>query len=348
MIEKRLIEILNEKGVQKEVIDNVIESGYSINYFGGLFGTNIQELIIDKMYGNKMYSSCFEIDKFIKYINGDYNFPRLSNFLEYTVKTFEEIDQILSDPIRKRSIEEGTLSFRGQPSQHILKRKVPNPVRANEDGEEISIISGLYRQKKDELYNFNKRIIETNSFQYILNELEPNNQNIHTDAIFSRDVLHIEQHYATQTAGLDVTFDVETAIFFATYKFNFNSENKAYYKEIEQGFHEGVIYGFRFREPPVKKEKFLIEKFDLFKTYHPERIIRQNCGLPLFGDYERNIAICDIDFIIYLDKDFDYKGKRSPEYMFPNIKEDLFYKKLLELKVKYPKALSNIVEYIYN
>lgn len=89
----------------------------------------------------------------------------------------------------------------------------------------------------------------------------------------------------------------------------------------------------------------MIEGFDLFKTYKPERIIRQDCGLPLFSDYDRNIAITDLDFIIHLDADFDYEGKKDPKYMFPNTEEDLFYGKLLELKDKHPDLLANIVEY---
>jgi hypothetical protein len=157
--------------------------------------------------------------------------------------------------------------------------------------------------------------------------------------------MRVEQHYATQTAGLDISFDIETAIFFATYKFLFNSHGNAYHSKIKKGEHEGVIYGFRFRAPPVKKTEFLIEKFDLFKTYRPERVLRQNCALPLFCDYERNIAITDLDFIIYLDKDFDYEGKREPSYMFPNIKEDRFYGKLLELKDAHPHLLANVIEY---
>lgn len=68
--------------------------------------------------------------------------------------------------------------------------------------------------------------------------------------------MRVEQHYDTQTAGLDISFDIETAIFFATYKFLFNSHGNAYHSKIKKGEHEGVIYGFRFRDPPVKKLNF--------------------------------------------------------------------------------------------
>ncbi|CAH1601167.1 hypothetical protein THOD04_90254 [Vibrio owensii] len=236
------------------------------------------------------------------------------------------------------------MSFRGQTSQYTYKRKIPSPVRAGKDGREISIFPGLFRQN-EEFYSFKHKYEEKRSLQQFLSELEPNNPNVYLDSSFAYDIMRVEQHYATQTVGLDISFDIETAIFFATHKFQFNIAGRAYHTKIAKGDHKGVIYGFCFRDPPVKKTKFLIREFDLFKTYKPERIIRQECGLPLFSDYDRNIAITDLDFIIKLDKDFDYEGKKDPEYMFPNTQEDLFYGRLLELKDKYPELLSNIVEY---
>ncbi|WP_220384641.1 hypothetical protein, partial [Klebsiella pneumoniae] len=98
-----------------------------------------------------------------------------------------------------------------------------------------------------------------------LQELEPNNPNIYSDNSYALDIMQVEQHYATQTVGLDISFDIETAIFFATHKFLFNSDGKAYHSKVKKGEHNGVIYGFCFRDPPVKKTEFLIEKFDLFK-----------------------------------------------------------------------------------
>ncbi|WP_220384479.1 hypothetical protein, partial [Klebsiella pneumoniae] len=70
-----------------------------------------------------------------------------------TVKNYKDIESVLSEPRRRRYINEGRLSFRGQVSQYTYKRKIPNPVRADENGNEISIFPGLYRQKED-IYSF--------------------------------------------------------------------------------------------------------------------------------------------------------------------------------------------------
>ncbi|MBK6698948.1 MAG: hypothetical protein IPG55_03435 [Saprospiraceae bacterium] len=125
------------------------------------------------------------------------------------------------------------------------------------------------------------------------------------------------------------------------------TKKKALLKLVEKGQHKGFIYCFRFVDPPVKKTEFLIESFSLFKKYVPERILRQKCGLPVFSDYDRNIAVCDIDCIIYLDSDFEYVGLLKPRYMFPNREEDKFYDKLLDLKEQFKnhRMIKNIVEY---
>jgi hypothetical protein len=342
--DRRLEEVLRSKGVSEKKIIDVLDSGYTLRKFLTSYKGGISEKISDKMYGNKGFSSCFEIDEFIEYIYGRYNFPELPTFSEYTVNNIDEINEILHDERRQRYMKNGILSFRGQTSQYSYKRKIPNPVRADETGRELSVFPGLYRQSGD-FYTFSDIPEEKRTLINFLRELEPSNPRVHLDSTYAYDIMRTEQHYATQTSGLDISFDIETAIFFATYKFKLNQSNKAAYEKIKKGDHEGVIYGFCFREPSVKSTEFLISEFDLFKTYKPERVLRQNCGLPLFGQHERNIAITDLDFIIKLHRNFDYEGLRTPEYMFPNTQEDPFYGKLLELKDRHPDLLSNIVEY---
>ena len=335
-----LHKVLNDRGVSESKILDVIDSGYIVHNVGG------SDCIIDSMYGLKMHSSCFDIDKFCQYLKGDcnpftqYDFSHCS----YIVKNIDEIKEILADFRRQHYIKEGTLSFRGQTKEYSFKRKVPNPVRGNSEGREISIFPGVFRQNPNDFYSFNHPFQEQRTLAPFINQLEPNplHNNYYSH---SYDSMRVEQHYATQTSGLDISFDIETAIFFATYNFNYNENNVAHHIKVKKGEHQGVIYGFKFTNPPVKKTQYYIDQFDFFNTYIPERILRQDCGLPLIGDCERNIAITDIDFVIYLHEDFNYEGIKTSEYMFPNREEDKFYDKLIELKKQHPELLSNIVEY---
>ena len=342
-MQESLRSALLKENLSISTIEDVLDSGYFLRTWVDPFSGKTWTSVSDMMYGNKQFSCSFAFEEFVAHLKNDHDFEPLPPFRRFVAKNYHDISLILSDQNRTRYIEQGTFSFRGQPSEYTFKRKVPNPKRSNAEGREISIFPGLYRHKT-ELYSFRHVVNEDRSFGQVLHLLEPNNPSVYLDQSYSYDIMRVEQHYASQTSGLDLTFDIETAIFFATHQCVLR-DGLAKYEKIPMGKHCGVIYCFRFCDPPVKKAQYLIEDFDLFRTYPPERILRQNCGLPLIGSDERNIVITDIDCIIELHKDFSYDGTPTPESMFPGISQDLFYKKLLEIKDSQPGVLSNVVEY---
>jgi hypothetical protein len=193
-------------------------------------------------------------------------------------------------------------------------------------------------------YSFANEPVETRSFERFLPDLEPNGMDL-GGFRFSYDAMRTEQHYASQTAGLDISFDVETALFFATHRFRQDEGELAYYEQVDAPHHAGVICCFRFLMPFVEKSRHLIQDTDFFKTFRAERVLRQACGLPLFDPYERNVAVTDIDCIIELEPDFEDASELTPEFLFPSAAEDPFYAKLLELKDDFPTELANVVEY---
>lgn len=345
-ISKSLEIALANAGVSSDLIDAVVDSGFYLRDYGDPFSGRRWKSVSDMMYGNKQFSSSFDLQEFIQYINGRFTFPVLPPFVEYEVKAIDEIHEILSEPRRAHYRAEGSFTYRGQPREYQFKRKIPNPVRSRADGSELSVLPGAYRQA-GEKYSFAIPPAKQLSFEMLLDELEPNNPDVFLDARHSYDILRVEQHYAKQTTGLDLAFEIDTALFFATHKFERNAEGQAYYRRVNSGEHGGVIYCFRFREPPVKRSQYLIREFDLFKTFPPARILRQDCGLPMMGPEERNIAITDIDCIIRLHPDFrlPVPFNKSPEYMFPSASVDKFYGKLLEIKDRKPGLLDDLVEY---
>ena len=206
------------------------------------------------------------------------------------------------------------------------------------------MLPGVYRQTES-VYSFAIPPVEVKSHEYVLHDLEPDDEDVYAKSHFAYDIMRTEQHYAAGTRGLDLTFDIDSALFFATHRFAPQPSGTATYQPVRHGEHSGVIYCFRFREPPVKQTEYHIRDFDLFRTYRPERIVRQQCGLPLIGDHERNTAICDIDCVIRLHSEFSVENSRRKEFMFPNVTEDRFYSKLLELKQRFPDELGHVVEY---
>jgi hypothetical protein len=339
-----LRQALEDAAVSPQSIERVLESGYLIRGWYNPFSGRTWTTVSDMMYGNKQFSSSFPIDQFIAYLEGRFQFPSLPALRRLNARNMADIAQILAEPCRAHYLAEGTLSFRGQPREYKFKRPVPNPVRADENGNETSIMPGIFRQGGDS-YSFNIPPIKKRSIiRHMMRWLEPNSVD-EPGSLYPYDLMRTEQHYSSQTSGLDLTFDIGSAVFFATHRFQWDPHQLAFYEPVAAGDHKGVIYCFRFREPPVKQTQYLIKEFDLFKTYPPERILRQESALPLFHAYERNIALTDIDCIIELAPDFAAETNLSPEYMFPSVLEDAFYAKLLSLKDKHPDSLADVVEY---
>lgn len=343
---KSLPEVLAAVNLPSRLIDEVVDSGYYIRQWADPFFGRTWQSVSDMMYGNKHVSSSFEVNDFIAFVQGKRVIPPIPSLPRYEVSSIADIYEILKASARAHYMAEGSLTFRGQPKEYRFKRKIPSPVRADENGYEISILPGAYRQA-GEFYSFAETSREERSFDWYLHKLEPNNLQVFADKQFAYDIMRVEQHYATQTAGLDLAFEFDTAIFFATHKFKRNAAGRAYYEPIPEGEHTGTIYCFRFCDPPVKRTQYLINKFDFFKTFPPLRILRQDCGLPLFGPDERNIALTDIDCIIQLHPSFSLPEsfKKRPEFMFPSISEDKFYRKLIGLKDLEPNLLEDVVEY---
>lgn len=328
--------------VPDALIEAVRESGYYLR--GWISRTEIPNITVsDPFYGNKSFSGSFPVDDFIAHLHGGHTFEPAPAFRREEVRSVAEIEEILRVEPRGRYLREGSLTFRGQPKEHYVQRRIPNPRRSDAQGRELSIMPGIYRQPPG-AYSLLIEPREQRSFRSFAWAFEPEDD-IAVGIDFSYDLMRTEQHYATQTVGLDLAFDLPTALFFATHGFAWGEDGRAFYRPVPRGEHQGVIYLFRFGSPSVRKTEYLIRGFDFFRTHRPERILRQHCGLPLFDPHERNIAVTEIDCIISLHQDFETDRCPSPEYMFPGVAEDPFYRKLLELKRDWPELLNNVVEY---
>jgi hypothetical protein len=344
-VNERLTRLLRDRGIAEDIIQKTADSGYFLKDWLSSFSGETRATVSDLAYGNKAVSGSFEIEQFVQHLRGDFVFEPAPAFREVIVRNRHEVMSVLDDAVRRRYVAEGTLSFRGQSREHRFRRPIPNPRRSAADGSELSVMPGLYRQDTP-TYSFSIEAKEQRSFQWFIPELEPSSSESYAGSN-SYDIMRTEQHYATPTAGLDLSFDIETALFFAAYRFRRRVDGIATYDAIPTGSHAGIIYCLRFGAPSVRKTEYNIREFDLFKTYRPERIVRQACALPLIGAFERNIAITEIDCIIRLHRDFEYDGTLTPQYMFPNAREDPFYGKLLELKDRDPQQLASVVEYVW-
>lgn len=334
---------LEERGITQDIITKVLESGYvSGSYASGLRFDESTPCILDCYYGNK-FSGMIDYDRFVNYLNGKESYHQ-PDIQKYHVKSIREVRKILALPEFKHFKER--MCFRGQTREHWMKRSIPNPFASNPEGKERFIAPSFWRQCKD-IHNpalwskQDQSIWETSDVNRLiygditrLSEEEAKRRyELHRlDLPFSRDFVTLEQHYGMKTICMDVTFDVNTAFFFASHKFQTNEENKAEFIQITNGNHQGIVYCFVFESPSVKKTDFLVKKIRAFDHLKPIRPLRQQCGLVSYNRYEVNAASRDLHAIFVLDEGFDTNGLPEAKFLFPGKDEDPFYGALIEEK----------------
>lgn len=360
----RLADVLHLRGVGSEDISNLIASGYFYAEVS-LYGSGVPEpCLSDSFYGSKWFSGFIPIDQFL-----DEKLPE-PNIPTYEVHSLNQIKEILNTDRHSRYHNSGRLSFRGQTKEYFTKRPYPHPTKAI-DGAERLVIPSFWRQFSDDwMKRFDAtepRSIFTTTFAdeliyygifdwrnlpqknyerygvHTMSDLEdfPDAESqeygrrwrqFKVEGLYHSDLPMAEQHYGIDTCGLDITFDVAVAAFFASNKFKRREGGVADYETIADNTHQGVIYGFVFTDPPLKKTSEMVKELNVFNHIPPIRPLRQKCALPFFHATNMNEAICDLDFIMYLSPTFDSSDLPLSTDLFPDRKEDPFYEAILEVK----------------
>ncbi|RKD86560.1 FRG domain-containing protein [Mangrovibacterium diazotrophicum] len=162
------------------------------------------------------------------------------------------------------------------------------------------------------------------------------------------------QHYGIPTHGLDITSDINVALWFATNqydKYEERGKEYAWYKPLKRE-HKAklsdypVIYIIGTKKG-LKRDLDQIEFIDI----KAERPKRQKAYLH-YGGFGLHSNICAEDVIaaVFLTEDFKFKQCYTTDYLFPNHTDDPFYKALLELRDSaisegLNEGYSKIVEY---
>lgn len=160
------------------------------------------------------------------------------------------------------------------------------------------------------------------------------------------DMPLVEQHYGIKTNGLDVTFDIGVALFFAVNQAKRDSHDRVVFERASSDLPTGVVYMFVFRDPPLSTTQDMVEQVLTFKHLHPEWPIRQRCGLPFFHAWCINEAICDCQGILEIAPDFDDAGLPTAAELFPGPDQDPFYRVALDFRRRNPDRYGDFVEYM--
>lgn len=360
--------LLNDK-VEDLTIQKILESGFFLwgdTVYDGYYGRTGQipyNLFLSILRGSSLHES------FVK------------KTPIYEINSYEDAKEILELPNYKRIIND--ICFRGQ-IQHISsQRPFPHPFFSDTNGFETLLLPGFWRKyltnnnhvsndrpmdrpislleysfisDKLHFYEFNvPKLMKKNIEKYgphtnssIEDFPDPESQEFarrYKEKLnIGNEQALIEQHYGFPTVGLDVTFDLKTALFFATNKYTQKDNGKFTYTPT---IHEnkGVIYLLKFRSPKLMKTRDLISSIDTFKHIPPVRPIKQSCALPFFQSNYVNEASANVIGILKIGEDFNIDGIYNPADLFPSKEHDPFYRALLELKKDFPEELTAISEY---
>jgi hypothetical protein len=368
---------LGDRNLSPSAIQDAIDSGY-FAWRVGQYGSDVgRPGVMDSYYGNK-YSGLIELDRFVEYLRNGSITTLPSRVKEYRVKSIREAISILNS--RQHASCAGLMSFRGQTMDVKIKRSIPNPQAKDDNGNERMIVPSWWRRWIDKnpaertstpsdspfsnslfsaplLYfdipNWREHLLHSGRQDWgvdgiackVCKEMSAREEGLMLNAAASNEAPLLEQHYGMPTIGLDVTFDLSVAFFFASHKFVRHRGERASFEPVESGKHQGVVYCFVFEWPSVTETSFLIRDIKMFKHLTPLRPIRQRCGLPAFHIHEIGAAARDLDAIMYIDESFDLSGLPTMAKLFPSRKEDVFYGALLDARDQMPDIWGQIVDY---
>lgn len=136
--------------------------------------------------------------------------------------------------------------------------------------------------------------------------------------------LLFQQHYGLESPLLDVTSDIDVALFFAQ-----NEIEDTHYTPIKRTSMPSVIYGFLINEA---LDPFIDSEY-LMRDISALRPLRQHCGVLTGASnickefYSRYIALK-----IVLDQPITYASHYNENYLFPREDEDVFLTKLIQIE----------------
>lgn len=293
------------------------------------------QLIVDQNYGlvydeeiiNSKCSIYGELNKIPMY-SGDqlenYGYLRVPfrKIPRIKLNNRRELDNLMSMiQVGDKNIR---LQFRGQNSEHYISRTdeekislfsckdslepslVPSAVRRNILMEDIMPLWNNMLQK----YLDHKLDISKASNK---NQLKKDLINFKTNVNFSVFSLALAQHYGFPSVGLDSTPNIETAIFFATHKFDNKDGNCSYTYNLHELDRPPVIYVLA----PAERNQIDYRNFKpsfsefLRPDYQEAHFLHTGWG------FNKNKCARSIWLALYLDQKGDFGEKIKPESLFP-------------------------------
>jgi hypothetical protein len=252
-----------------------------------------------------------------------------------------------------------TLAYRGQQSHHRLQRKFTNPYLDHPELGETSLLPSVWRHMlnstSDQFPNFTgipmlgwsailykqwpieeirrreAALANTGEFLFTISEMEDCSDELlkefakfrgylHLEeAIFQNGLLTMMQHYGLPSPVLDLTTDLDVAIFFATHKFASNQTHSTYSFNGTNS-KNAILYVMLVNENEMHQH----ERNKVMSYAKPERPKRQSCVVCSTNAWSLNLPAHYLVGAIRLDFDLSEPSKYSVRDLFPDEGSDPF------------------------
>jgi len=144
------------------------------------------------------------------------------------------------------------------------------------------------------------------------------------------------QHYGLYSPLVDLTDDVDVAIFFATHRFR-SLDGKASYEPCGSNRDEAVIYILRYDELEMKP----YGRDEVIGALHPLRPERQQCAVALSDAFSVNLPADFLVGVIRLRGNSFENQRYTQEDLFPPIADDNFLRALKD----HPFASNRVTDF---
>jgi hypothetical protein len=296
---------------------------------------------------------------------------------DFPVFEAESCDQLRAILQKFKADSGTRLVFRGQNCHHRLKRALPNPWLRHADLGETSLMPSVWRTVLERhpqclgdfvpwgLFDWSHVLYTQFDIPAIDAAIEasgmypgmmnPTAMIDHPDPLVSRfgafrQALMLDlnfglatalstvlQHYGLLSPVLDVTDDIDTAIFFAVHRFE-RLADRCCYIPVGSNGGESIVYALRYdsREMEPIKEDVVIDAIP------PLRPRRQSCVVVTSSPFAVNLPADYIVGAVRLRGPGPWTLPLRAEDLFPGDQEDLF---LAALKT-HPYALSHLTDFL--
>ncbi len=339
----------------------LIESGYVM--FEGL------NIVYDRYYAGLLSSTDgrFRIaaDRFR---SGNYELTS-----RVQVRTAHSLDEVhyLVEAARARYMRR--LLFRGQTRNFSLDRAVPNPAMSVDGFGEISLVPSVWRRlllaRRSSFLSFrnltrlewskilyssfdiediqrrHQSLIDNGELVYSIPEMEDCSDpavaefgKIRGDLILDFDqyasaFATLMQHYGLLSPVLDLSSDVDVALFFATHALDGSGHNCTY-KFVGTNNRQALLYILKENE----REMTVHQRRRLFEALNPQRPIQQHCVTAHASPWAINLPADFLVEVIRLDFDLSSPQGYAMSDLFPSRNDDRFLRALIDQRIPYVTA----------